>query len=181
MFLRFFILKKLCLAKELCSSPTPTVPGYSIIINVILAFVKHYDIDVMICVDTRHRSSTCRYYTDRIKSYFHNDNTKVFHSPIDPVKNKKGNDHSSVGGQLTILTSRWAGALITHWNDETNLGLLSGLYLSAGDSQLLVMGTYWPNPPPGPSKVNTGTERAGGLWERALKFIRTRKLKQKTP
>jgi len=140
--------------------------------DTILTFIKHFRIDVMICIDTRHRDTTCRHYTQRIKEAFPQDNNKVLYSPIAPFNSKQHDAHSSVGGQLTILTHKWAGALITHLTDKSNLGLVSGHYLTTGFGQLLIMGTYFPIIPSlHYADKSLKTTRAGGLWERTEAYL----------
>jgi len=145
-------------------------------LDTILTFIRHFRIDIMICIDTRHRDTTCRHYTQRIKEAFPQENTKVLHSPIAPVTTKQHDTHSSVGGQLTILTHKWAGALITHFTNKSKLGLISGLYLTTGLGQLLVMGTYFPiTPSLHYADKSLKPARAGGLWERTETYLKQAK------
>jgi hypothetical protein len=130
----------------------------------------------MICIDTRHRDTTCRHYTQRIKAAFPEETTKALHSPIAPVPTKQHDAHSSVGGQLIILTHKWAGALITHFTDKSKLGLVSGLYLTTGLGQLLVIGTYLPIIPSlHYADKSLKPTRVGGLWERAESYLQKTK------
>ena len=141
--------------------------------QLILTYIKHLSIDVLICIDTRHRDSTCRHYTQQVKEFFPGENTKILHSPVEPHLTRKQTHRSSVGGQLTILTHNWSGVLISHFKDPSNLGLVSGLYLSTGKGQLLIMGNYWPYKQ-GPSRSNEdGTTFS--LWDRSMIYLRKSK------
>jgi len=83
-------------------------------LDTILTFIKHFRIDVMICIDTRHRDTT-----KRVKEAFPQESTNLLHSPLALFTSKQHDAHSSVSGQLTILTHKWAGALITHFTDKS--------------------------------------------------------------
>jgi len=100
------------------------------------------------------------------------------------LHSKLSSTHSSVGGQLTILTSKWAGALITPFADKSKLGLVSGLYLTTttGLGQLLIMGIYMPQTPPSLHILDKLLKptRSRGLWERTEAYLKSSK-KSLTP
>jgi hypothetical protein len=122
----------------------------------------------MILVDTRHRDTTTRHYTNVIKEFFPGERTHALHSPIAPHTTKLYKDKSSVGGQLIIITHKWSGALIDHFSDPSQLGLVSGAYLATGKGKLLVMGTYWPQDKP---TLNTNGN-SHGLWNSTTRYLK---------
>ena len=76
----------------------------------ILSFIKLKDIDVMICTDTRHATSSCKFYTNQIKKLL-GKQTRVLHSATAAHENKKA-QAKAVGGQIIILTKKWSKSLI---------------------------------------------------------------------
>ena len=137
----------------------------------ILAFMFHLKIDVFVLTDTRHRESSSKHYTTRVKELL-GIHTRCIHSPIAPHKTSKG-FQSSVGGQLIIISHTWAGAFTDSFSDPSGLGLVSGVRLSTGAGSLLVMGTYWPFPS---TKDNSREQQ--GLWASASRFLLRKKIKK---
>ena len=130
----------------------------------ILSFIKLNDIDVMICTDTRHATSSCKFYTNQIKKLL-GKQTRVLHSATAAHENKKA-QAKAVGGQIIILTKKWSKSLISHFSDPSQLGIVSGLYLKTGLGQLLIMGSYWPSSP----KDNLGN--SNGLWDQTSRYLK---------
>jgi ribonuclease HI len=126
-------------------------------------------IDVMVLIDTRHKEVSCKSYTLQVKSLL-GPYTKCIHSPVATHTTKKGKQTASVGGQLIILNHAWAGALIDHFQDPSNLGLVLGVRLSTGQGSLMIMGNYWPYP----SADSTAQQ---GLWARASQYLKNKKIK----
>ena len=137
----------------------------------ILAFILFMKIDVMVLIDTRHRDCSVKGYNTQIKDLL-GSQSRCVHSPIAPHSTKKG-FKSSVGGQMIIISHTWAGALIDHFSDPSNLGLVSGITLSTGAGSLLIMGNYWPFPP---NKTNNIPNN--GLWDRTSNFLNFKKIKK---
>ena len=124
---------------------------------------------MFVLTDTRHRESTVKMYTTQIKELL-GPQTRCIHSPIAPHATKKGYQ-SSVGGQLVIISHTWSGALIDHFNDPSNLGMVSGIRLATGGGSLLIMGNYWPFP------TKDDISQGNGLWARASQFLNRKKIK----
>ena len=137
----------------------------------ILACMVFMKIDVMVLTDTRHRDCTVKGYTAQVKDLL-GSQSRCVHSPIAPHSTKKG-IKSSVGGQLIIISHSWAGALIDHFNDPSNLGLISGIKLSTGSGSLLIMGNYWPFP-----STHSNDQAQNGLWSRAAVYLNSKKIKK---
>ena len=140
-------------------------------LHCVLAYMFHMKIDVFVLTDTRHRESMVKSYSRQIKDLL-GPSTRCIHSPISPHRTKKG-FQSSVGGQLIIISHTWAGALIDHFNDPSNLGLVSGIKLATGGGSLLIMGNYWPFP----SNYDKDKEQQG-LWAMAAQFLDRKKIKK---
>jgi hypothetical protein len=97
----------------------------------ILAAMEHQGMDVAVLTDTRHRESSAKKYTNRVKEAL-GPLAKCLHAPIAPHKNRKGGYQGSVGGQMIIISPTWAGALSTHFTDPSKLGLISGITYRVG-------------------------------------------------
>ena len=137
----------------------------------VLAAMFYQKIDVFVLTDTRHRESTVKGYNTQVKDLL-GPHSRCIHSPVAPHSTKRG-FHSSVGGQLIVLSHTWAGALIDHFKDPSNLGLVSGVTLSTGKGSLLIMGNYWPYP----SSEEKHKDQQG-LWARASQFLDSKKIKK---
>ena len=94
----------------------------------------HLKVDVFVLTDTRHRESSAKHYTTRVKELL-GIHTRCIHSPIAPHKTPKGYQ-SSVGGQMIIISHTWAGAFTDSFSDPSGLGLVSGIRLSTGEVSL---------------------------------------------
>ena len=129
----------------------------------ILALIKHLQIDVFVCTDTRHRESSSGFYTRQAKLLL-GSHTRVLHSPCTPKK--VGSRYvPNVGGQMILVSSTWSGAISDHYVDPSQLGLLSSVTISTGHGKLLLFGTYWPYPP------DTSSPDTHGLWNRTKEYL----------
>jgi ribonuclease HI len=137
----------------------------------VLAAMFYQKIDVFVLTDTRHRESTVKGYNTQVKDLL-GPHSRCIHSPVAPHSTKRG-FQSSVGGQLIIISHTWAGALIDHFKDPSNLGLVSGVTLSTGKGSLLIMGNYWPYP-----STDEKHQDQQGLWSRASQFLDAKKIKK---
>ena len=138
----------------------------------ILALTQHLAIDVFILTDTRHLDSSTRFLTSQAKLLL-GPHTKVLHSPTQSLRvGKKAKTTPNVGGQIIIVTSKWAGAVSHHYSDPTNLGLVSSVTLSTGSGKLLIFGTYWPYP--------SDSSTSNGLWNKTSAYLLKNKIR-KTP
>jgi len=109
--------------------------------SVILSVMKRLNIDVFVCVDTRHRESSSRRFTKAAKHVL-GDGAKVLHSPIASHLTSRNKYHTSVGGQMIVIAPSWAPTLVDHYIDPTKFGLVSGVTLSTQLGQLLILGNY---------------------------------------
>jgi len=134
----------------------------------------HLEIDSMVLTDTRHREITCKSYTPQVKSLL-GPHTRNLHHTVLSFKTKKGSQNSSVGEQLVIIAHSWAGALINHFHDPSNLGLVSGIYFATGKGSLLAMGDYWPFPSADPNLTDQQL-----LWARTSQYLIS-KMRKKSP
>jgi hypothetical protein len=138
----------------------------------ILALTQHLAIDVFILTDTRHLDSSTRFLTSQAKLLL-GPHTKVLHSPAQSLRvGKKAKSTPNVGGQIIIVTAKWAGAVSHHYSDPTNLGLVSSVTLSTGSGKLLIFGTYWPYP--------SDSSTSNGLWNKTSAYLARNKIR-KTP
>jgi len=148
---------------KICSYNVYSLNQYKLAI--ILSVMKVLSINVFVCIDTKHREYSNRAYTKQAQQVF-GSGTRVVHSPIaDHKALKRAKYLSSVGGQLIILSSPWAGSLVGHYHDPSNLGLVSVITLSMGKGQILILGNYWVF-----SAFITKEEQ--GLWTRTAKYLK---------
>ena len=69
-----------------------------------------------------------------------------------------------VGGQIALLTPRWATRCIRVIEDPTHLGVLFGVLLSGLQGPIQILGTYWPCPPPSATDDHMGLHSKLQQW-----------------
>ena len=66
-------------------------------------------------------------------------------SAIAPVaRSGNGGERASVGGSIIILNNYWGVRAYDWFKDESDLGLVMGVYIKLPHTKLLWMGAYWP-------------------------------------
>jgi len=129
--------------------------------------MKRLNIDVFVCVDTRHRESSLKRFTKKAKLIL-GDGAKVLHSPVASHLTSRNKYYTSVGGQMIVIALFWAPKLVDHYIEPTKFGLVSGVTLSTQMGQLLILGNYWPFP-------LCSSKEKQGLWTRSARFLREKK------
>jgi len=103
----------------------------------LLPLMSKIQLDVLLLLDTRHRSRDIVQISDTCKSALGH-HSRVFFSPPLP--------QALPGGQITIVNHLWGRRVTDCTYDTSGLGLLSFLRLQSLEGSLLFMGTYWPSP-----------------------------------
>ena len=75
-----------------------------------------------------------------------------------------------VGGQITLLTPRWATRCIRVIDDPTHLGILFGVLLSGAHGPIQILGTYWPCPPASTDADSMGLHSKFQQWLHRLQI-----------
>ena len=133
--------------------------------------IQQDNIDIMICPDSRHTTSTARslknLFVDLLgagtKTYFSNDKSR---RPGDP------------GGIAIIIGPRWGPSYIcdNRRADHSNHGVLAKVQLRTETGYIAILGTYWPE-----CLTTTGSGKEAGLSAAELPTTNTQEPGQHLP
>ena len=85
------------------------------------------------------------------------------------ARNGKVEDKARVGGSIIIFNNNWGTRTYDWSQDESELGLVIGVYLKLPSTKVIWMGTYWPVQAP---DLNWSTlPTAGRLAHRTSAFL----------
>ena len=105
---------------------------------------------------------------------------KLYMAPIKPLaRNGKCEERARVGGSMIILNNYWGIRAYDWFQDESELGLVMGVYLKLPSTKALWMGTYWPVQAPDSDWSELPT--SGRLAHRTSAFLVSRGYGTTTP
>ena len=127
---------------------------------IILLYMEQRHIDILCLQDTRLNEKESRLIAHLVRLRYEHINIQVRFSE---VRTDTNSTHNKVGGQMIIISGKWASRVTNFYSDFTGLGVVSGLTLQAQDHKILVVSTYWP--PRSKSRDNTQ------LWTKIEKHL----------
>ena len=146
-------------------------------LEMILQFCQDESIDVMVCIDAQLDEKRGHWYGKICKRRLGvGTRTNVNPCMVSTDGQRSGPKHR-VGGIFTIIGPKWGTSLVNFQKDKFGIkdgpaGVMSQVTLATSDSQLNIIGTYWPN-------KNETTDMT--LWNTLNRYVHQHRLRDSTP
>ena len=102
-------------------------------------------IDIIILIDTKAESDTAKHFSNQKREML-GQGCYVASHPVEPAAALNTQKTKRVGGQMILSQPTWGGAIIKSSADRSGLGILTATTIRAVNTDILLLGNYWPIP-----------------------------------
>ena len=132
----------------------------------LLWYMRHRHLDALLLLDTRswtrESSRMCKHLRATLGP-----GSGAYACPAFGASASRKGTHtraSMVGGQLLLISPRWAARVIRVIEDPTHLGVMFGVLLAGPQGPIEILGVYWPCPPPSAGELHMGLHSKLQQW-----------------